>query len=174
MTDTQFRTATLADVLALRALVERAYRGDSARFGWTHEADLLDDERTSNADLARAVADPGARVILAERDGALIGTVTVSDQGMDRDGPARAYLGMLCVDPALQAGGLGRALIAQAEAVARDTFGARIMEMTVIDRRAELIAWYQRCGYTLSGETRAFPVPGDHPFAMVVLERVLT
>jgi GNAT superfamily N-acetyltransferase len=80
---------------------------------------------------------------------------------------------MLCVDPALQAAGLGRALIAQAERIARNVFGARILEMTVIDRRAELIAWYQRCGYVPSGEVRPFAVPGDHPFAMVVLERLL-
>jgi ribosomal protein S18 acetylase RimI-like enzyme len=163
-----FRMATLADVPVLRALVERAYRGDTARAGWTHEADLLDDERTSDAMLARTIADAAARVILAETDGAMSGTVTVTNRG---DG--RAYMGMLCVDPALQAAGLGRALIAQAEHAARDDFGAHVMEMTVIDRRAELIAWYQRCGYAWHGETRPFPVPGDHPFAMVVLERVL-
>ena len=173
MVQAQFRTATLADVLALRVLVESAYRGDSARFGWTHEADLLDDERTSNADLARTIADPSSRVILAEADGVLIGTVTVSDQGITDREETRAYLGMLCVDPSLQAAGLGRALIARAEAIARDTFGAQIMEMTVIDRRVELIAWYQRCGYVPSGEIRPFPVAGEHPFAMVVLERLL-
>ena len=163
-----FRTATTADVPRLRVLVERAYRGDTARAGWTHEADLLDDERTSHETLAHTIADAAARVILAEADGALIGTVTTSNRG---DG--RAYLGMLCVDPALQAAGLGRALITAAERVARDDFGAHVMEMTVIDRRAELIAWYQCCGYAFHGETRPFPVPGDHPFAMVVLERDL-
>jgi GNAT superfamily N-acetyltransferase len=173
MAETVFRTATLADVLRLRALVERAYRGESARFGWTHEADLLDDERTSNASLAHTIADPGSRIIMAEADGALIGTVTVSDLGMTDAGTTRAYLGMLCVDPALQAAGLGRALIAQAETVARDVFGAQVMEMTVIDRRADLIAWYQRRGYVLSAQTRPFPMPGDHAFALVVLERVL-
>jgi GNAT superfamily N-acetyltransferase len=168
MRDTVFRTATEADIGPLRALVERAYRGDSARQGWTHEADLLDDERTSDAVLARTIADPASQIILALGDDAPVGTVTVSHLG----GP-RAYLGMLCVDPALQAAGLGRALIAAAEQVARDRFGAQVMEMTVIDRRPELIAWYERCGYRNSGETRPFPAEGDHPFAMVVLERLL-
>jgi ribosomal protein S18 acetylase RimI-like enzyme len=163
---TTFRLAGAGDVPALRQLVERAYRGDSARFGWTHEADLLDDERTSNADLAATIAEPTSRIILAEAAGALTGTVTITDLG-----GARAYLGMLCVDPALQAAGFGRALIAQAEAVAREAFGARVMEMTVIDVRHELIAWYLRCGYRNTGETRPFPVPGNHRFAMAVLER---
>jgi len=163
------RTATMADLPALRVLVERAYRGDTARMGWTHEADLLDDERTTDADLADAINDRAARVVvLAEADGALVGTVTVTNQGR-----GRSYLGMLCVDPTLQAGGLGRRLIEAAERTACDRFGARIMEMTVIDRRPELIAWYERRGYVLREEKRPFPVPGEHPFAMVVLEHRL-
>jgi ribosomal protein S18 acetylase RimI-like enzyme len=168
VTEPRFRIAAAADVPALRVLVERAYRGDTARGGWTHEADLLDDERTSDAVLAETIADPASRVVLAEIGDALAGTVTVT-----RAGEARAYLGMLCVDPALQAGGLGRALIAAAETAAREALGAGTIEMTVIDRRAELIAWYERRGYVQSGETRPFPVPGDHGFAMVVLERAL-
>ncbi|MCW1384458.1 GNAT family N-acetyltransferase [Novosphingobium sp. KCTC 2891] len=162
------RRATLADVPALRALVEAAYRGDSARGGWTHEADLLGDERTSEAELAAAIAATDKRVLVSEADGILTGTVTVASLEQ-----SRAYLGMLCVDPSIQAGGLGRALIEAAESCAMRDFAATTMEMTVIDRRAELIAWYQRRGYRLTSETRPFPVPGDFPFHMVVLERLL-
>lgn len=164
----QFRTATGADVPALRALVERAYRGDSAKQGWTHEADLLDDERTSDAELAETIADAKARVLLARIDGRLAGTVTIRDLG-----EGRAYLGMLCVDPDLQAAGLGRALMADAEDMAVEAFGARTMEMTVIDARAELIAYYERRGYARTGELRPFPLPVDVPYKMVVLERAL-
>ena len=59
--DATFRTAVAADVPAIRALVESAYRGDSARGGWTHEADLLGGERTSEAEVAAVVADPAQR-----------------------------------------------------------------------------------------------------------------
>ena len=162
----RFRTATAADVPALRALVESAYRGDSARQGWTHEADLLDDERTSDAELAETIADQKARVLLTRIDGKLVGTVTIRDLG-----EGRAYLGMLCVDPDLQTEGLGRALIADAEDMAADAFGARTMEMTVIDAREELIAYYERRGYARTGELRPFPLPADVPYKMVVLER---
>ena len=31
------------------------------------------------------------------------------------------------------------------------------MEMTVITQRRELIAWYERRGYTVTGESRPFP-----------------
>lgn len=119
----RFRLAKAGDVPALRTLVEKAYRGDTAKRGWTHEADLLDDERTSDAELAETIAAETSRVLLAEIDGLLAGTVTITDVGQ-----ARAYLGMLCVDPDLQAEGLGRALIADAEDMATEAFGARLME----------------------------------------------
>jgi GNAT superfamily N-acetyltransferase len=84
-----------------------------------------------------------------------------------------AYLGMLCVDPALQAGGLGRMLIAQAEERARQDFGAKRMEMTVVAPRTELIAYYERRGYAQTGEIRPFPVPEFDHLTMVVLEKAL-
>ena len=37
------------------------------------------------------------------------------------------------------------------------------MEMTVIAQREDLIAWYERRGYTRTGETRPFPY-GDERF----------
>jgi len=160
------RLAGPADVGNLHTLVERAYRGDSARRGWTHEADLLDDERTSAVDLAATISAPDKRVLLAERQGQLVGTVTVIDLG-----GGKAYLGMLCVDPEVQAAGIGRTLIAESERMAARDFGARTMEMTVIDRRTDLIAWYERRGYHRTGEVRPFPVLVPVDFAMAVLER---
>ncbi|HQS69626.1 MAG: GNAT family N-acetyltransferase [Novosphingobium sp. 28-62-57] len=168
----RFTLAKANDVPRLRALVEKAYRGESAKQGWTHEADLLDDERTSEAELAETIADKAARVLLAEVEGKLAGTVTIRDLGPD-SGNARAYLGMLCVDPELQTEGLGRALLADAEDMAAEAFGAEIMEMTVIDARPELIAWYERRGYVRSAETRPFPYGDGNRFRMVVLERSL-
>lgn len=110
-------------------------------------------------------------MLVAERGGVLVGTVTVTDLG-----EGRAYLGMLGVSPAAQAGGLGRALLAAAEAEAMARFGARRMEMTVIARRAELVAWYERRGYRRTGERRPFPeaVPNRADLTMVVLERDLS
>lgn len=116
--DVQFRTAAAADIPTLHRLIERAYRGDSARRGWTHEADLLDGQRTD----AQALA----------------------------------------------------------EALARDTFDARTMEMTVIRQRGELIAYYERRGYRLTGEARPFPLddprfglPRTRELGFVVLAKPL-
>ena len=86
-----FAPAGLDDVEALHGLVTRAYRGDAARLGWTHEADLLDGQRTDVEALTAALDAPtgevtaegtlaGAPVALAlrarrEADGTLHATI---------------------------------------------------------------------------------------------------
>lgn len=168
------RLATVADIPALHTLVEGAYRGDRARRGWTHEADLLGGQRIDVAGLETILTDPAQRVLIATAETA-IGCVQVT-----RAGESGAYLGMLSVDPARQAGGWGRRLIDAAETLARDTFGATYMEMTVIRQRSELIAWYERRGYRRTGEERPFPlddprfgIPTTRELAFVVLSRSL-
>jgi len=140
------------DLSPIRALVESAYRGDTARRGWTHEADLVAGQRTDPATLAAIIADPAQRLIVLRANGAIIGSVVVADRGLQT-----AYLGMLAVTPERQAGGIGQRLIDAAEQTARIAFGATRIEMTVIARRGELIAYYQRRGYALTGERRPFP-----------------
>ena len=159
--------ASPADAPALKALLEAAYRGDSARAGWNHEADILDDERIAPGELERLLSDPAITMLTARDGDAIIGCVAVTHKR-----PALGYLGMLCVLPTLQSGGLGRALLDAAEDHARAA-GITAMEMTVIDSRASLIAWYVRRGYVLTGETRPFPVLRDPPITFVVLEKPL-
>ncbi len=163
------RPATPEDLPALHPVIERAYRGDAARGGWTHEADLIaEGTRTDLATLEAILADPAQRLLIAVSESGPIGCVQVTDKG-DR----LAYLGLLCVDPNLQAGGLGKLLVAAAEDCARETFGATRMEMTVIDRRIELIAYYERRGYVNAGEKRDFVIPLDPPLFMDVLVKAL-
>ena len=171
---TTIRPATSADIPTLHALVHSAYRGESAKRGWTHEADLLDGQRTDEAALADALSNPDVLTLVAE-EGALIGCV----QGTRVSG-THAYLGMLTVDPTLQAQGLGRQLMAAIEAAVAAHFGVTHMEMTVIKQRAELIAYYERRGYGLTGEMRPFPLdderfglPKTRELEFVVLEKAL-
>lgn len=146
------REAVTSDVKTLHQLVERAYRGDSARRGWTHEADLLDGQRTDIEALLDIIADPQQKILIAMEGETVCGCVQIS-----RKNDLIAYLGMLSVDPDLQSGGLGRRLIAAAETLAISHFHATIIEMTVIRQRRELIAYYERRGYRLTDELRPFP-----------------
>ena len=152
----QIRLATVADVAVLHILVERAYRGDSARRGWTHEADMLGGQRTDEAALTEMLNDPMQRVLVAEVDGKTVGSVQIQDRGH-----GLAYLGQLAVDPDSQAGGIGSCLVNAAEALAIESFAATRIEMTVIVQRSELIAYYLRRGYGETGEVRPFPLDDD-------------
>lgn len=147
----RFRSATEHDIPALIDLVTSAYRGDASRRGWTTEADLLDGQRI-DADMLRAdLAQPQSVVLLAE-DGARL--VACAHVGVD-DGAG--YFGMFSVDPTAQGGGIGKIVLAEAERIARETFGCARMRMTVIDCRDELIAFYERRGYVRTGVTKPFP-----------------
>jgi ribosomal protein S18 acetylase RimI-like enzyme len=152
MDDIAIRPASPDDLPAIHALAERAYRGESARRGWTHEDDLLEGARIPAAELARILADPHQLVLLAEQGGEAVACVQVTDKG-----GGTAHLGLLSVDPGRQAEGLGRRLVVAAEDAAARGFGASRMEMTVIRQRPELIAWYERRGYARTGEERPFP-----------------
>lgn len=159
----RFRAATPADVAAVVALTQSAYRGDASRAGWTTEADLLDGQRTDAREVAELVANPDVRLLLAERDGQLLACCVVERLSGERAGDG--YFGMFSVRPDAQGNGTGRALLAEAERVARTQWHARTMRMSVIDARAELIAWYERRGYRRTGEYKAFPY-GDARFGI--------
>lgn len=156
MTTLAFRTATDADIPALTALVTSAYRGDASRAGWTTEADLLDGQRI-DADMLRAdLARPQSLILVAEDAGRMIACAHIAQEEAD-DGVPTAYFGMFSVDPAIQGGGIGKVVMAEAERVARDTLGCTRMRMTVIDCREELIAFYVRRGYRRTGIVKPFP-----------------
>ncbi len=162
-----------ADYPAVVALANLAFRGSA---GWAPETLIAGqrlDEAMLRADLA---AKPHARLLLhrAPADGGLLGTVWL-ELGPDEVW----YLGLLTVRPDLQERKLGRAILGEAEAIARSE-GARRMRMTVVNQRHTLIAWYERRGYALTGETAPFPY-GDERFGrplrdylhFVVLEKAL-
>ncbi|MBY8870635.1 GNAT family N-acetyltransferase [Micromonospora sp. PLK6-60] len=151
------RTAGPADVPALVDLVQSAYRGERSRAGWTTEADLIAGQRTDATMVAAAVTDPGGVVLVVE-DGTGIAACCQLER---RDG--YAYFGMFAVSPGRQGGGLGRAMLAEAERFARAEWAAGELRMTVIRQRADLVAWYERRGYVRTGELTPFPY-GDERF----------
>lgn len=154
-----FRAATAADIPAVVALVESAYRGESGRRGWTTESNLLDGQRTDAQDVGEAIGRADSLVLLAELDGVLVSCCHLEKQ----DGAA--YFGMFAVDPARQTGGIGKQVIAEAERVARERWGVDRMRMTVIVQREELIAFYERRGYVRTGQSKPFPY-GDARFGI--------
>jgi N-acetylglutamate synthase-like GNAT family acetyltransferase len=142
----EIRPARASDVPALLDLVTSAYRGDASRAGWTTEADLIDGGRTDADELTELLPD----LLVAEDETGLLGCCAMTE----RDGVG--YFGTFAVRPTLQGGGVGSQLLAAAEARALER-GLPAVEMTVLSVREELIAYYERRGYTRTGESRPFP-----------------
>jgi ribosomal protein S18 acetylase RimI-like enzyme len=159
--DVTYRDAADGDVDTIVALVQSAYRGDASRAGWTTEADLLDGQRTDPEAVRAIVTSTRTRLLLA----VAAGDEVLACCQLERRDHGVCYFGMFAVSPVLQAAGIGRGLLAEAERVARDEWGARSMQMTVITQRRELIEWYERRGYTVTGETEPFP-HGDERFGL--------
>ncbi|GHH08863.1 GNAT family N-acetyltransferase [Streptomyces lanatus] len=154
-----FRDATDADVDALVALIESAYRGDSSRTGWTTEADILEGQRTDPEGVLEVIKSSDSRLLTVEREGRVVACCQLEHRG------EYAYFGMFAVSPALQGAGLGKVIIAEAERQARETWGVTEMHMTVISVRNDLIAWYERRGYRRTGRMTPFPY-GDERFGI--------
>ena len=160
---------------AIHALVQSAFRGEASRSGWTTEADLLDGQRTDEAALTDIVDSATGVIVLAEEGGRVVACCH-----LEHPVNGVAYLGMVSVEPQLQAGGVGRAVLAEAERRALARAAGR-MRITVIRQRSELIKWYERLGYRRTGESQPFPY-GDERFGrprvddleFVVLEKQLT
>jgi len=174
-----FAPAAEPEFPAIVALVNSAYRGQGAQAGWTTEAGYIDGQRIDLESLKQDLAEAPDAVLLTLRDeegGPLLGCVWIEPDSEIPEGDAW-YLGMLTIRPDLQDRQLGRALLAHGEAYAAG-LGARRVRMTVVHLRDTLIAWYQRRGYALTGETKPFPVgerfgKPQRPLEFVVLEKAL-
>jgi GNAT superfamily N-acetyltransferase len=164
--------ATIEDIPALVLLVNSAYRGDSSKKGWTTEADLLDGVRVIPETMLEQMNTPGQHFLKAlDQNGIIIGCVSLLEKFN------KIYLGMLTVDPTIQAAGIGKVLMNASEDFARK-LGKTSIEMTVISVRAELIAYYERRGYQLTDEKRPFPNDPKfgiqkQPLEFVVMEKNL-
>lgn len=145
--------ASIADLSALLNLVNTTYRGKTSTKGWTSEILLLTGEiRIDEEILAGYLTNPSISVLkYTNSANQLIGCVYLERK------EESLYLGMLAVNPESQDGGIGRLLLQGAEEHARQLTCNKI-NITVIEDRTELIAWYQRRGYVITGKKFPFPV----------------
>ncbi|MFE5776779.1 GNAT family N-acetyltransferase [Brachybacterium sp. NPDC056505] len=143
------REATPVDVEGIVRVVNLAYRTQG---GWTTEEHLVGGARTDAEDVRAAIADDTHLLLVAERDGALVGCCYTDRQGDS------AELGLFAVDPTVQAGGVGGALMEE-QAKRRADEGLASLHLRVLESRPELQAWYARHGFVETGEV--VPFAGD-------------
>lgn len=144
----QIRKAGQAEVQAICDLVNLSYRG--AR-GWTTEAAIIHGHRAEVQDIEIACAKSGANFFVMFQQNELIACIYVVVEG------GQAFIGFFSVHPDWQGKGVGKYLLAYAENHARAYPDVHGFLMFVIAQRPELIAFYRRRGYQLTGRIDAFP-----------------
>lgn len=146
-----FRHATHNDIPTLASLINRSYRGDSSRAGWTTEADLLSGKRIDKAELIQLLNDPESLILISHSEDSVFATIHAHHENES------VHFGLFAVEPSLQGVGIGKELLAYAESEAIRKWGVSAAIMEVITHRRELIEYYERRGYLRTGEMIAFP-----------------
>jgi ribosomal protein S18 acetylase RimI-like enzyme len=169
--------ASESDLEALAELMNAAYGGAGDVAGWTHVKDFLVGDRTSVSALRAEIdASPQAQLLVIRNPttGALRGSVWLEPRSA-----TLWYLGSLTVAPSEQNSGLGRRILDAAERRMAE-LGATQVVIDVLNVRGTLLAWYERRGYKLTGESHAFPyqdnrygVPQRPDLAFLCLEKNL-
>ncbi len=165
--------ANTQDIVAIKNLLNSAYRGETSRRGWTTEADIIAGEvRTDNNNLLEVMQLPSSVFLkYTNEKNEIVGCVNLQQHG------SKIYLGMFSVSPLLQGFGIGKYLLKAAEEYAL-SLHCNIIYMSVISVRSELIGWYNRNGYLETGERKAFVedgLTGKHlqPLEFIILEKGL-
>ncbi|MEU6700358.1 GNAT family N-acetyltransferase [Pseudonocardia sp. NPDC046786] len=142
MTGTVIRRAVEADVAAVAALL--------ADDGIGAGRESADDLAPYLAAFATVDADPSELLVVAERDGAVVGTLQLSLlPGLSRRGALRAQIEGVRVAGTAQGAGLGETLLRWAVDEARRS-GCALVQLTSDARRTEAHRFYQRLGFEAS------------------------
>lgn len=147
---TAIHIAEDADAERISELVNWAYRPSPAEAGWTHESGLVAGERTS-AQKVRSLFKEDSTVLIMKHDESIVACVHV-ERASDV-----CWIGMLATAPSLQAGGIGKEMLAAAEAFAVRKHAPKYFKMAVLSSRPELLSFYQRRGFMLNGNISAYP-----------------
>lgn len=145
--------ATQKDIANIVDLVNIAYRAKDTR-GWTSESEIIQGDRINAAQVQQLLTD-NAKVFLKFEDACLIGCVSMQIQQNS------CYIGMLTTHPQVQNRGVGKKILQFAENFAMQNPAIDTLNLSVLSSRTELIAFYQRRGYQLTGETTAFPIDAN-------------
>lgn len=170
-TDQHIRFATGTDADTLMELINKSYRGEESKKGWTTEALLIEgDTRADKTMIRETLERPGSVFLVYQNpNGKLAACVNLQKIN------ERIYLGMFSVSPELQGQGIGKSILSASESFAAH-MNCRSVYMSVISLRTELIDWYKRHGYSDTGERIPFTedsITGKHKCKLefMVLEK---
>jgi GNAT superfamily N-acetyltransferase len=112
--------------------------------------EALDDPQTYAAAYDRVSADPGQHLVVAERDGRVVGTLQLSIiPGLSRRGATRSVIEGVRVHRDERGSGLGTELVTWAVAESR-RLGCSLVQLTSDASRTDARRFYERLGFVAS------------------------
>lgn len=147
--------ASVNDSEKITSLVNSVYRGENSKKGWTTEADFLDGIRITKEKITEIIESKDDVIITAMYNDEIIACVHLENKA------GYSYLGMLSVDVNYQDKGIGKILINECERYTKEVLGLNEIRMKVIGRRTELIDYYKRRNYIITGEREDFDSTPD-------------
>ena len=167
------RTAKIDDVEQLVKLINLAYRAQSDR-SWTTEKAFVDGTRITNEQLSRDLNQSNFELLVGENEhGSLVGCI-----GLTFDSSS-VEIGTFAIDPTIQNLGYGREMLNYVETCITQNYSSvRRLIMYVLNVRTELMAYYQRRGYQITGRTESYPIDADVgqplvPIQLIEMEKVI-
>lgn len=130
-------------------LVNLSYRGE---IGWTRETDIVQGNRVTDTEIERAILDSDSRLLVYVENGKVLACIRIETKQDE------AHIGLFAVGPQLQGQGIGKMVLVAAEHYAASNLGAKKYVMLVVTQRPELIAYYERRGYSRTGVSEEYPV----------------
>lgn len=130
-------------------LVNLTYRGKT---GWTTEAHIIQGDRTHRQKIETALSNSYAHFLVIYQAQMLVSSIYVVKED------EHAYFGFFSVHPTWQGKGVGKYVLEQTEAFALRNMGIHKFVMFVVSQRPELIAFYERRGYSRTGRIEAYPL----------------
>ncbi|KRC87347.1 GNAT family acetyltransferase [Terrabacter sp. Root85] len=138
----EIRPATRDDVPAIVAMLADDPLG-AAR-------EDLGDPQTYDAAYDRVVADPGQHLVVAERDGSVVGTLQLTViPGLSRRGATRSVIEGVRVSRDERGTGLGTELVTWAVEESR-RLGCTLVQLTSDASRTDARRFYERLGFVAS------------------------
>jgi GNAT superfamily N-acetyltransferase len=130
------RVASGADAPAIVSLVNAAFAVERA---------FVDRDRTA-LDEIQAMLGRGTFLVADGADGTLLACMYLERRGQ------RVYVGMLSIQPTEQGRGLGRAMMAAAEAQCR-AWDCEAIDIRILNLRSELPPFYRKLAFVETGRT---------------------
>lgn len=142
MSDLEIRPAAENDIPAIVALLADDPLGA--------QRESPDDPTPYRAAFRRLADDPNQRLMVAEREGRIVGTLQLTFvPGLSRRGATRSIIEGVRVHASERGGGLGTRLIEWAIAESRRQ-NCRLVQLTSDNSRTDAHRFYERLGFTAS------------------------